>query len=750
MRGHARSESATGVPSRVGPDKMRHPLTHDTSLYSVLPHKRRTSGGDLPASAPSPPPPVSPPSAAAPLSSSSPPQSRAKRCAAHVLLESKNQQLKANIQRLRGARLTGPDPRFVDASFDEYAGLQKSCRELARALAYSSNPGWDSAATIPQAVDACDNITATSSSSSSCYNTSARETVEKLERLRIGDHANADADGEVDELEASLGGLRILDPVDGHSRQVNEAWLTTIREWRDFVQDLLSAHQTSVLNTFRAYRRNATPETTARFLQDASFRTEAISKMKDTTPWASAKGFRKTPTFWPRYERRCHRLDTLRNVLRDAGQSLQWAEGEFHNGDDEAHHGGAADRPVREYVVAPRGDAILEFANTGAPQDACHLSPPVLRFRVSSYMLAETSPYFARLFSRDRTGDFEPFFYPPNSPPNHPQSSARNETTSYQPPPPAPPPLPSFRTVVLPGGSEARLYSMPELERNQHDALAILLHAAHMQTDKVPRAVIFAQFVAIAEVCLRYECTSPLEVFVEHFWLPAWVHMAAAAALPGNNGRAPAQGDQQPSNEHRGDQDGLLLVSYVFGLRRLFTRMSKTAILNVVDKEELWARPWPRKLKERSVLPTRPKNRGISFLSNLAMLTRLVHLIGYGQYGMPNSLKYTMRVPALSKSISNHPVANQTTATTSRFYRHRQVLRLRGRPHSSPKRDHHFVQPGHHSLPPPTPPSPPQGDTRRSSLHRATNHADKTTFPSSRCPAPRAARKAATRAMQRT
>jgi hypothetical protein len=117
---------------------------------------------------------------------------------------------------------------------------------------------------------------------------------------------------------------------------------------------------------------------------------------------------------------------------------------------------------------------------------------------------------------------------------------------------------------------------MPQKEFNREGALEILLHAAHLHNDKIPREVEFEQFVAIAEVCMRYMCTLPLELFVEHRWLPQWMHMGAEA-MP----------------------DGLLLISYAFGLRNLFTRMTKSAVLSVVDERELQLKPWPQKIKDK-------------------------------------------------------------------------------------------------------------------------------------------------------
>ena len=208
------------------------------------------------------------------------------------------------------------------------------------------------------------------------------------------------------------------------------------------------------------------------------------------------------------------------------------------------------DRTIDEYAITPRGDTILEFSNIS---DDSSGSDPVLRFRVSSYMLAETSPIFARMFS-GHTGSL--------------QLHDDDDVTPQLPSPPT--------KYICKDGSEAKLYRMPQHELNRLHSLEILLHAAHMHNDQVPREVSFEQFVAIAECCMRYKSTSPLELMVEHRWLPRWMHKGA---------------DDMP--------DGLLVISYAFGLRQLFARMSKTAILNLVDERELQIKPWPQKIKEK-------------------------------------------------------------------------------------------------------------------------------------------------------
>lgn len=231
-------------------------------------------------------------------------------------------------------------------------------------------------------------------------------------------------------------------------------------------------------------------------------------------------------------------------VVRELGEITSLLQG--------VDSGTTPNRVIDEHIIAPRGDAVLEFANSAMDWK------PVLRFRVSSHMLAETSPIFARMFSKQSEGDAIGS-----------SSPGRQEVDeSMLPPPPT--------RFTCEDGSRALLYRMPQLELDNKSSLTILLHAAHMHNDRVPREVSFEQFVALAEVSLRYRCTSPLELYVEHRWLPRWVHKVT---------------DDMP--------DGLVIISYAFGLRTLFTRVTKTAIINLVDEKELASKTWPAKIKER-------------------------------------------------------------------------------------------------------------------------------------------------------
>ncbi|OHX00581.1 hypothetical protein CSPAE12_00612 [Colletotrichum incanum] len=317
-----------------------------------------------------------------------------------------------------------------------------------------------------------------------------------------------------------------------HPGPTREICLTAIRDWKKCIELLLEALELTLSETYKSYEPDATPSMVKSLFQNREFRAAAIQQMRKTS---IDKTFSASPDFFPRYVIRLKNYDRVKQDLVGITRILQLGES-----------GVSDERSVKEHHVSPRGDAILEFANIGDE------SLPVLRFRVSSFLLAETSTIFERIFTEH----------------SHVEIHDDEDVTDQLAPPPTP--------YICDDGTEAKLYRMPQLEHDSEQALTILLHAAHMHNDKVPREVSFERFVAIAEVCLRYRCTSPLELFVEHRWLPQWIHKGSED-MPG----------------------GMLLISYAFGFRQLFTRMSKTAILNLVNEEELQSKPWPQKIKDK-------------------------------------------------------------------------------------------------------------------------------------------------------
>lgn len=314
--------------------------------------------------------------------------------------------------------------------------------------------------------------------------------------------------------------------------QVNDQWLTAIHEYKATQELMLDNLRTSLLTTYRAYEPEASEPQLEAFLSDKVLRKNLIIKWRD----ASVHRMKSEKLlFWEQYKIRSLNYDKLK-------LDLQATEHLF----DVADSGEAPNMAIREYVIAKNGDTILEFANAASE---IH---PVLRFRVSSHLLAEASPYFSQALSQNQQG----------------KGNSLDSMKDF-PPPPSP--------HTCRDGMEVKVYRMPQIELNNHESLTILLHAAHMHNQKVPREIDFPVFVSIAEVCLRYRCTSPLELQVEYQWLPQWMHMA---------------GDECP--------DGLLLISYAFGLRGIFTRMSKTAILNAVDEEQIQSKDlWPQTVRDK-------------------------------------------------------------------------------------------------------------------------------------------------------
>ncbi|KAJ4263572.1 hypothetical protein NW762_006392 [Fusarium torreyae] len=345
--------------------------------------------------------------------------------------------------------------------------------------------------------------------------------------------------GQIYDTRSSFSGRSLAEVVSGSvgkSIHPSDAWLSSVRDWRNYLEFLAEACRACLIETYKNNERDATPEQVEALFTNKRFRKEAVQRMRNASV---TRVMSADPQFFPKYEMRFYDYERIKQELNDIRQLLQTGES-----------GISPDRTIKEFAISQRGDAILEFANN-AP--GCNHNDPALRFRVSSYMLAETSPIFARMFA------------------GHSSSLHLydDEDISMQ--------LPLSPTKYFcKDGSEAKLYRMPQVELNDMDCVEILLHAAHMHNEMVPREVSFEQFVAIAECCMRYKSTSPLELVVEHRWLPQWMHKGA---------------DDMP--------DGLLVISYAFGLRRLFSRMSKTTILNLVDEKELQAKPWPQKIKDK-------------------------------------------------------------------------------------------------------------------------------------------------------
>jgi hypothetical protein len=311
--------------------------------------------------------------------------------------------------------------------------------------------------------------------------------------------------------------------------------LAAIQDYKGILEQMVDNFRTCLLITYAKNEPDASERQKRAFLDDIKVRKGLIMKWRDASIHAMKS---EKLLYWEQFKIRSLNFDRLKLDLLAISKIFDTPEPTFD--------GDAASQNIREYVIARQGDTILEFENKSL--ESCK----VLRFRVSSHLLAESSPFFAQMLLPQPPGVICPV------------------DMEHQLPGPA-------GRHVCKDGTEVKIYRMPQIERNVHESLTILLHAAHMHNNKVPRQIDFPVFVSIAEVCLRYRCTAPLELQVEYQWLPQWIHMAS---------------DNSP--------DGLLLISYTFGLRRLFSRMSKSAILNSLDDEEIQSREtWPQAIRDK-------------------------------------------------------------------------------------------------------------------------------------------------------
>lgn len=333
--------------------------------------------------------------------------------------------------------------------------------------------------------------------------------------------------------------------------QVNEQWLSAIHEYKAVQESILKNLRASLVATYKVYEQEATERQIEAFLNDKNLRKTLIVKWRDESIHRMKS---EKLHFWELYKIRSLNFDRLRLDLKATNKLFS-----------EAQEGEAPNMLIQEHIVARNGDTILEFANGGSE---IH---PILRFRVSSHLLAAASPLFAQFLSAQK---------PENTP---------LEMMSQLPPAP--------KKHVCKDGMEVKVYRMPQVELNKRSSLSILLHAAHMHIPKVPRQVEFPVFVSIAEVCLRYHCTSPLELQVEYQWLPQWIHLI---------------GDD--------NIDGFLLISYAFGLRRIFTRMSKSTILNAMSEEEIQGKDqWPQAVKDKIIATRAAKLSQVQECLTIAM-----------------------------------------------------------------------------------------------------------------------------------
>ncbi|KAF4122923.1 hypothetical protein GMORB2_7230, partial [Geosmithia morbida] len=430
----------------------------------------------------------------------------------HQGSESHHRQLREIVNRLR----SGPSgPKDVDAAYELYGKHKERANTLCHAILHEElAPPARQASSPHQLVDPLLRRGSSLESPNGLY-----------------DQRSSFSNRSLTEVATAVTSAR------GRRVHHNEPWLSAMREWKLHIEHLVEWFRTSLSETYRKFEQDATLEMVEALFNSRRFRREAVHRMRNASV---TRVISADPQFFPRYEIRFRNYEKAKQELVDIRSLVQSAEA-----------GISPERKIEETDIAPHGDSILEFANH---QHDAGTNEPVLRFRVSSHTLAETSPIFARMFSSTN--------------PEYLYVHDDDDVNVHLPPPPT--------RYTCRDGSEAKVYRMPQLELNHLRSFEILLYAAHMQTEKVPRDISFEQFVAISECSIRYKCTLPLERIVETEWLPHWMCNGADDMA-----------------------DGMVAISFAFGLRTLFSRMTKSAILNLVDEADLQRKPWPQAIKNK-------------------------------------------------------------------------------------------------------------------------------------------------------
>ncbi|KAH0558574.1 hypothetical protein GP486_004772 [Trichoglossum hirsutum] len=187
---------------------------------------------------------------------------------------------------------------------------------------------------------------------------------------------------------------------------------------------------------------------------------------------------------------------------------------------------------VYESRIDSDGDIILDFGSGD-------INYSRLQYQVSSHMLSKTSPLFAQALK----------IAPSRTPGSFVPKGMEGQL----------PVVPPVRVQA----KSATMVFMPQKEHNI-GALGIVLCAAHMRNDKVPRTISFRELVEVARVCQQYHCIDPVSLFVELLWLPQWQEWIGH----------PGYGD-------------FLLISYVFGRARIFETTSKKVILQLRGEQDV-------------------------------------------------------------------------------------------------------------------------------------------------------------------
>jgi hypothetical protein len=92
--------------------------------------------------------------------------------------------------------------------------------------------------------------------------------------------------GHIYDTRSSFSGRSLAEVVSGSvvkSIHQNDAWLTAVRDWKNYLESLAEACRTSLIETYKNNEREATPEMVEALFTNKPFRKESVARMRNAS-----------------------------------------------------------------------------------------------------------------------------------------------------------------------------------------------------------------------------------------------------------------------------------------------------------------------------------------------------------------------------------------------------------------------------------------------------------------------------------
>jgi hypothetical protein len=175
--------------------------------------------------------------------------------------EGNYRQLLVLVQQLKAAP---SGPNHVDTAYKEYSKIKDQCAALCRTLLQQQL--WKGSS---RGNTRCDGQRGRDLSLSPPGSPGYMEPVLDVHSSVIGTN-----------LVEVASGSRSRTQVPHKGPKVNERWVSAIREWKTCLEQLTETFKTSLSDTYKIYKPNATPDMVDALFVDKRYRSQAVSQMR--------------------------------------------------------------------------------------------------------------------------------------------------------------------------------------------------------------------------------------------------------------------------------------------------------------------------------------------------------------------------------------------------------------------------------------------------------------------------------------